>query len=109
MRRDDWLAERLADSPEPLRARLAKEIDAIPEGADPVEGFMEAACRLLDGVRGGIDQRAAAFDLLAADGLLTLACEAAAVYSPDAIVERCRRMGPGGRLGELAAEWASER
>ena len=109
MKREDWLAERLADSPEPLRDRLEREVDGIPEDVDPADGFIEAACRLLDGVRDRIDQRAAAFELLAADGLLTLACEAAAVYTPDGIVERCRRMGPGGRLGELAAGWASER
>lgn len=75
-------------------------------GGDPIDGLVDAACRLLDVVRVRIEDRETAYDLLAADGLLSLACEAAATYDAENLATRCREIGPGGRLGELAALWA---
>ena len=37
--------------------------------------------------------------------LLTLACEAAAVTDPETLADRCRIMGPGGKLGSVASRW----
>lgn len=106
MRQSDWLSERLAETPAELRRHLELAIDSIDGDLDIVTELMEAAVRLLESVRGRAGAREAAYDLLAADGLLTLACEAAAISDPDNVAERCRAMGPSGVLGELAARWA---
>lgn len=101
----DWLLQRLAETPEPLRGGLEEQIGRFEPGADISDALFTAACRLLDGVRTGLDRREAAIDLLVADGLLTLACEASARTDPARLAERCRDMGPGGELGQLARRW----
>ena len=103
---EGWLLERLAASPEPLRTRLSEVVQDLNEDTDLARRLMKAACEFLESVYGRLEDREAAFDLLVADGLLTLACEAVAASDPDHVVERCRSMGPGGELGELAARWA---
>ncbi len=105
MSRPGWLQERLSASPEPLRSRLTRTVEELGDDADSPEAMVAEACRLLESVRGRLQRREAAFDLLVADGLLTLACEAAAAGSED-VVERCRAMGPCGALGDLARSWA---
>ncbi len=106
MTRPRWLEERLAESPELLRSGVRSAIENLRPDGDLAEALLEAACRTLDAVRGRLEDREAAFELLVADGLLTLACEAAAKSDADALAERCRAMGPGGRLGRLAGDWA---
>ncbi|NIR44852.1 MAG: hypothetical protein GWN99_11135 [Gemmatimonadetes bacterium] len=106
MRRHDWLRRRLDETPSPLREELEKAVAGLEAESEPAAVLVATACRTLDGVRGRLDERAAAFDLLLADGLLTLACDAAAFGDPDAVVERCRAMGPSGELGRLARKWA---
>lgn len=70
-----WIAARDADVPEPLRARIHGVIDGSCE-AD-ASALVESACAALaDSLELG-DDRAAAVPLLAADALLTWACEAA--------------------------------
>jgi hypothetical protein len=101
----DWLRKRLQDSPPPLRERLESHVAQLDGEADLSEALVVAACDLLDSIRDRLDQREAAFDLLAADGLLTLACEAAAYSDPETLAERCRGMGPDGELGRLAERW----
>ncbi len=100
-----WLRQRLAESPEPLRHGLEEQIGRLEPGADIPDALLSAAWRLLDDVRARLDGREAAIDLLVADGLLTLACEASARSDPLRLVERCRDMGPGGELGRLAQRW----
>lgn len=100
-----WLRERLAESPEPLRHGLEDQIGRLDPEADVPDALLSAACKLLDAVRARLDGREAAIDLLVADGLLTLACEASARSDPGRLVERCRDMGPGGELGHLARRW----
>lgn len=102
----DWLVRRLEESPEPLRRDLRSTIGELSADADLSEALLEAACRKLESVRGRLNAREAAFDLLVADGLLTLACEAAAIADPGRLAERCQAMGPGGKLGRLASDWA---
>lgn len=106
MTRPDWLERRLSESPEPLRGRLHSAVGELEPGADLSEALLNAACQILYTVRGRLEDREAAFELLVADGLLTLACEAAAISEPAALAQRCQAMGPGGRLGRLAGDWA---
>jgi hypothetical protein len=105
MKAELWLEDRLADSPPDLRERLSAVIETLDVEADLAGALLEAACRALASVRGRLHRREAAYDLLLADGLFTLACEAAARDEPESLVERCRAMGPDGRLGSFAAEW----
>ena len=102
----NWLSKRLKDSPTPLRERLEEIVGGLDPGADFAAALLEAACTLLEQVRARLEHREAALDLLVADGLLTLACEAAAFAEPDTLVERCQAMGPDGELGRVAARWA---
>jgi len=103
--RGDWLGKRLRDSPLPLRERLVARVERLDDEADLQGALVATACELLNDIRDRLDQRAVAFDLLAVDGLLTLACEAAAMADPEALAERCREMGPDGELGLLARRW----
>ena len=105
MTRPTWLEQRLSESPAPLRARLEAATFDPDRATDLSDGLLDAACRLLEKVRGREEEREAAFDLLVADGLLTLACEAAAVTDPETLADRCRIMGPGGKLGSVASRW----
>jgi hypothetical protein len=86
----DWLEHRAPPAPDGLKDRIARELEAVSRagggpGGDSDPGSQEAEVRL--GVAavaalaramsvGGTD-REVAMDLLAADGLLTYACEAA--------------------------------
>ena len=101
----DWLRTRLSETPAPLRERLESAIEEIDPGADLTSELLAAATRRLDALRDKLHDRASAFELLVADGLLTLACEAAAFTDPAAVGERCRSMGPGGELGRVAERW----
>jgi hypothetical protein len=101
----DWLRDRLAGSPAPLRGRLQAAVGQLEDEADLCGALLAAACRLLESTRGRLDRREAAFDLLTADGLLTLACEAAALDDPERVAQRCQAMGPSGEFGRLAEHW----
>jgi hypothetical protein len=101
----DWLLDRLQDSPSPLRERLEVHVARLDDESDLSGALVAAACELLDSIRDRLDQREAAYDLLAADGLLTLACEAAAFADPETLADRCRGMGPDGELGRVAERW----
>lgn len=106
MSRAAWLEQRLRESPAPLRTRLEAALAGLEEVDDLAEGLLAAACRTLQDVIGRGGEREAAFDLLVADGLLTLACEAVALSDPERLEERCRAMGPSGELGRLTERWA---
>ncbi|MGD2216041.1 MAG: hypothetical protein PVJ64_04770 [Gemmatimonadales bacterium] len=100
------LQSKIADSPLPLRERLAEVIAGIDPAVDLADALLAAARQLLEDVRDRLESRDAALDLLAADGLLTLACEVAAASDPETLEERCRAMGPSGELGRIAERWA---
>jgi hypothetical protein len=102
----DWLQARIGESPPPLQERLRAVVAGIDPAADLTGALLAAARDLLDDVRSRVDHREAALDLLVADGLLTLACEAVAYSDPETLAERCRAMGPGGELGRVAERWA---
>lgn len=101
-----WLQERIAESPLPLRERLSEAVSAIDPAAELADQLLAVARELLDSVRDQLERRVAALDLLTADGLLTLACEAAASSEPESLAERCCAMGPSGELGRIAERWA---
>jgi hypothetical protein len=101
-----WLQVKIGESPAPLQERLRKAVAGLDPAADLPDALLAAARDLLDGVRARLERRDAALDLLAADALLTLACEAAASADPDGLAERCRAMGPSGELGRIAERWA---
>ena len=84
-----WLAEREPAPPEAL------PLPRIEGGGAPVEALAEEGVRLLERALTGSGERRGAFDLLAADALLTYACEAAARCSdPEAaLLGIVRRIG----------------
>ncbi len=92
-----WIRGRAPRAPEDLEGQLLREV-AAGEGAstdtpEPAAPLTEAGLRALHramAADGGA--RAAGFDLLVADGLLTYACEAAAVAED-----------PASALGEVLA------
>lgn len=100
-----WLSDRISDTPEPLRERLQEAIGELDPEAELTGELLGAATRRLESVQNRLHHREAAFVLLVADGLLTLACEAAAFAHPARVGELCREMGPGGELGRLAERW----
>jgi hypothetical protein len=102
----DWLERRLADTPSPLREGLEEAIAGLDPEAELSEALLAAATHTLQRIRDRFEYRDAAFDLLVADGLLTLACDAAAFSDPGTVEERCKAMGPSGELGRLAQTWA---
>lgn len=81
-----WLDER--DPPAPPTVRRA--LDPWLAGTDPTEPLEDrlagAALRALEAVVAVPSERSMAHTLLAADALLTYACEAAAERGPDALV-----------------------
>jgi hypothetical protein len=101
-----WLEARLDASPAPLQDRLRSVVAAIDPGLELCDALLAAARATLDDVRSRVESREAALDLLVADGLLTLACEAAAYSHPESLAGRCEAMGPGGELGRMAVRWA---
>ncbi len=105
----ECLETRVRAAPEPLRSGLASAIERLDDGPDLAERLVDLAIERIEEVRERLDHRDGAFDLLVADGLLTLACEVAALSRPTEVADRCRLMGPAGRLGELARTWAAKR
>jgi hypothetical protein len=74
-----WLAARAGGVPDALQARMEAAAAAAPPAAalDVARELGDAALACLAAALAGGDDRAAAADLLAADGLITAACEAA--------------------------------
>jgi hypothetical protein len=74
-----WLAGRLQGTPPSLRARIEAAVTA--EAGD----LRRAAERLLNESKDGAATRDSAMTLLAADALVTLACQWAAEHDPDSL------------------------
>lgn len=81
-----WIRGRSPAPPGPLREAIVAALHRAPsEGAD-VPGTMAAAALVtLEVVLAGSGERGSAAQLLAADALLTYACEAAAEAGPGAL------------------------
>jgi hypothetical protein len=92
----DWLAARDGTVPPALAARMAAAVDAVPTGAGPdVPGRLaHAALDCLRTAFDDCDDRAAALHLLAADALVTAACEAAAQAGLATLEELCDALSP---------------
>jgi hypothetical protein len=106
-----WLEGRQPVPPASLRAQIDSALAGVPgaqpespalaEGEGRVAGVLgEAALDRLRAALGAGKDRRAAMDLLAADALLTYACEAAAEAGPDALEALIQEYGPE-RLARL--------
>lgn len=95
-----WVAERLRDAPARLREAVLAAWDAAGNGEPGPAGgaarCARAALRLLRDADRLARERAGALDLLAADALLTLACERIAEAEPARLAEFARSIGPAG-------------
>jgi hypothetical protein len=95
-----WLALRAGAVPPSLEARMEAAVDAVGDGRSVHRDLADAALRcLLAAARLG-DDRGAALHLLAADALITAACEAAAEAGPAAL-EAVRADATPARLADL--------
>lgn len=96
-----WLRARSPTAPAPLAGRME---DAVLATAGPTEGvafhLAEAALVCLGSALDAGGSRSAGFDLLAADALLTCACEAAAEEGTATIEALTRAYGPA-RIAQL--------
>lgn len=97
-----WVAGRLEDAPARLREAALAAWDAAgggePESAGGAARCTRAALHLLRDAERIARERAGALDLLAADALLTLACERIAEADPGRLAEFARSIGPAGSL-----------
>lgn len=90
----DWVAARLERAPARLREEVLRAWDAA-DGPCP-ERCARAALRILEDAERIAGDRSGALALLAADALLTLACERVAESDPDGLAEFARSFGPAG-------------
>jgi hypothetical protein len=98
-----WLDARTVDAPASLRTRMTRALAGAPEKSDSLPHVLaDAALAELERVLAHPSERPAAFDLLAADALLTYAFEAAAEQGGDAVVNLCNAYSPA-RFDELLA------
>jgi hypothetical protein len=89
-----WLAARLQGVPESLRARIeeavarpAARLDAPGGGVEMASALARAGTELLARAKAMPPSRDAALTLLAADALMTYACEALAEQAPERLGE----------------------
>lgn len=89
-----WLDERTPAMPSELRAALDAAVEAAgPSDADPLpDRLAGAGLATLARVARATAQRSTAMELLAADALLTYACEAAAEAGPEALERLTARL-----------------
>ncbi|MGH7506977.1 MAG: hypothetical protein ACRELX_15075 [Longimicrobiales bacterium] len=100
-----WLRSRIPLQPEPLVRRMEAALAATPARAEDVGVHLaEAGLRCLREALDGGGSRAAAFDLLTADALLTSACEAAAEQGAAALDALTAAYGPARFAALLEAE-----
>ncbi len=88
-----WLEGRLSDAPASLREAVLRAWQAADDAG--AERCARAALRLLEQVERLATDRSVAVELLAADALLTLACEHVAEFEPERLAEFARSIGPG--------------
>ena len=91
-----WLSERIADAPDALRERMLAALADV-NGEETVHGQLaDAAAICLQNAMAEQALRVCAIGLLAADALMTHACEAAAETGGD-------------ELAAFAAQWDAKR
>ena len=88
----DWLAPRAAAAPEALRRRVVEHVKQTPPLTDPAATLAAAGRRALDRVVGHPGDRSVALDLLAADGLITLALLHRAEHDPATLAAFARSL-----------------
>lgn len=93
----EWLRRHAPDAPASLVARMDR---AVQEAArahprlEAADALGQAALSCLREALEQCDERAAALPLLAADALITAACEHAAERGPDHVLALARRFAP---------------
>ena len=80
-----WLEDHASGSPSTLRAAMDRALNASTGDAAAAETLAAAGLGALAAVVAGHGERVSAVDLLAADALLTCACQAAAEAGPGAV------------------------
>lgn len=90
-----WLSPRVADAPERLRTHMLAALAGRTDAGDVATQLADAARVCMTRALHGDDAFETALELLAADALLTHACEAAAETG-------------SGALAEFAAAWSPE-
>jgi hypothetical protein len=105
-----WLADRDAEVPAALREEMRAAVRQVPEDGETGVALRLAAAAAAC-LRRAVDlgvSREGAWPLLAADALLTYACEAAAdaelAGHAGTVAALCRRIGPAGLETLVAAE-----
>jgi hypothetical protein len=81
----NWLAQRVVDAPAQLRARMLTALGTVSDSVPLHERLALAACDCLTRALRDSVSRDSALELLAADALLTHACEAAAELGSDTL------------------------
>lgn len=85
---EDWLGPRLEGVAGSLRERILAAVRQPTDGRGALHDHLKAAGeRLLAAAQSGPANRDTALTLLAADGLMTFACEAMAERDPAALVD----------------------
>ena len=87
-----WLAPRAGAAPDALRRRVEEHIRQTPPHQDGAETLAAAGRRALDRVVGRPGDRSVALDLLAADGLITLALLHRAEHDPASLAMFAREL-----------------
>ena len=87
-----WVEVRTARAPAVLRQRVLDHVHALPAAGNPPADLARAAHRSLAGVLAAPGDRTVALDLLAADGLITLALLRQAEDDPASLVDFARSL-----------------
>jgi hypothetical protein len=95
----EWLAQYGDDVPPELLEAMQKAIAAVPAGS-AAQHLADAALASLRSALHRCDERVAALPLLAADALMTAACELAAGEGDDALAALCAAHAPE-RMAEV--------
>lgn len=90
-----WFDAHMAAAPSALRARMHEHLRATPAGGDSHAQLAAAARGALERVLHRDGGRDVALDLLAADGLITLALLRTAVAGPSELGTVARRLTEG--------------
>jgi len=83
---DSWLEARLTEAPAALRTAVQRAMGSVQRGGKTADGgtrLRERAAELLVEARNGPATRETALKLLAADALMTLACDWVAEHEPE--------------------------
>jgi hypothetical protein len=87
-----WLEQQTAAAPAALRACVQQHVRATPDAGSPPQLLAAAGERALGRALSRQGGREVALDLLAADGLITLALLHQAEHEPSGLAELARRL-----------------